>query len=48
MLLLALLVLAWGLNWVIAKMTLEYVTPVWVTALRLLPACALFFVLCLV
>jgi drug/metabolite transporter (DMT)-like permease len=47
MLLLALLVLAWGLNWVIAKMTLEYVTPVWVTALRLLPACALFFVLCL-
>ncbi len=47
MLLLALLVLAWGLNWVIAKMTLEYVTPIWVTALRLLPACALFFVLCL-
>ena len=47
MLLLALLVLAWGLNWVIAKMSLEYVTPVWVTALRLLPACALFFVLCL-
>lgn len=47
MLLLLLLVLAWGGNWVIAKMSLAYVTPVWVTALRLLPACALFFLLCL-
>lgn len=47
MLLLFLLVLAWGGNWVIAKMSLAYVTPVWVTALRLLPACALFFLLCL-
>jgi len=46
-LLLVLLVLIWGVNWVIAKMSLAYVTPVWVTALRLLPACALFFVLCL-
>jgi drug/metabolite transporter (DMT)-like permease len=45
--LLVLLVIAWGFNWVIAKMSLQYVTPVWVTALRLLPACALFFVLCL-
>lgn len=42
-----LLVLAWGVNWIIAKMSLQYVTPIWVTALRLLPACALFFVLCL-
>jgi len=46
--LLVLLVIAWGVNWVITKMTLEYVSPVWVTALRLLPACAIFFVLCLV
>lgn len=45
--LLFLLVLAWGFNWVIAKMSLQYVTPIWVTALRLLPACALFFALCL-
>lgn len=45
--LLMLLVLIWGSNWVIAKMSLAYVPPVWVTALRLLPACAIFFVLCL-
>lgn len=46
--LLVLLVLIWGVNWIIAKMSLAYVSPIWVTALRLLPACALFFVLCLV
>jgi len=45
--LLVLLVLSWGFNWIFAKMTLEYVSPVWVTTLRLLPACALFFALCL-
>ncbi len=47
LILLVLLVLAWGVNWIIAKMSLQYVTPVWVTTLRLLPACALFFGLCL-
>ena len=46
-LLLALLVLIWGVNWVIAKMSLAYISPIWVTALRLLPACVLFFGLCL-
>lgn len=45
--LLVLLVLSWGFNWIFAKMTLEYVSPVWVTTLRLLPACLLFFALCL-
>ena len=45
-LLLALLVWIWGVNWVIAKMSLAYISPIWVTALRLLPACALFFSLC--
>ncbi|MBZ1350547.1 DMT family transporter [Alcaligenaceae bacterium LF4-65] len=45
-LLLALLVLIWGVNWVIAKMSLAYISPIWVTALRLLPACVLFFSLC--
>lgn len=45
--LLVLLVLAWGFNWIFAKMSLEYVSPIWVTSMRLLPACALFFVLCL-
>lgn len=45
--LLVLLVLIWGFNWIFAKMTLEYVSPVWVTTMRLLPACALFFLLCM-
>lgn len=44
--LLCLLVMAWGVNWVIAKMSLQYVSPIWATTLRLLPACAIFFVLC--
>jgi drug/metabolite transporter (DMT)-like permease len=46
--LLLLLVVIWGVNWIITKMSLAFVSPIWVTALRLLPACALFFALCLV
>jgi drug/metabolite transporter (DMT)-like permease len=47
MLLLALLVVIWGLNWVVAKKSLEFVTPVWVTAIRLVPMCIIFFIVCL-
>ena len=46
--LLVLLVMAWGGNWVIAKTSLQYVSPIWVTSLRLLPACVIFFVLCMI
>ena len=45
--LLALLVIIWGVNWVIAKKSLEFVSPIWVTAFRLVPACLIFFVLCI-
>jgi len=45
-LLLALLVVIWGVNWVAAKKSLEFVSPVWVTALRLVPMCFIFFVVC--
>jgi len=47
MLLLALLAVIWGLNWVAAKKSLEFVSPVWVTAFRLVPMCIIFFVVCL-
>ena len=47
-LLLALLVVIWGVNWIAAKKSLEFVSPVWVTALRLVPMCFIFFVVCLV
>ena len=46
-LLLALLVLIWGVNWIAAKKSLEFVSPVWVTAFRLVPICIIFFVVCL-
>ncbi len=46
-LLLALLVVIWGLNWVLAKKSLEFVSPVWVTAFRLVPVCIMFFVICI-
>ena len=46
-LLLALLVVIWGLNWVMAKKSLEFVSPVWVTAFRLVPVCIVFFVMCI-
>jgi drug/metabolite transporter (DMT)-like permease len=46
-LLLALLVLIWGVNWIAAKKSLEFVSPVWVTAFRLVPMCIIFFVVCL-
>lgn len=47
MLLLALLAVIWGLNWVVAKKSLEFVSPVWVTAFRLVPMCMVFFIVCL-
>jgi drug/metabolite transporter (DMT)-like permease len=47
MLLLALLAMIWGLNWVVAKKSLEFVSPIWVTAFRLVPMCIIFFVVCL-
>jgi drug/metabolite transporter (DMT)-like permease len=47
-LLLALLVLIWGVNWIAAKKSLEFVSPVWVTAFRLVPMCIIFFGVCLV
>jgi drug/metabolite transporter (DMT)-like permease len=46
-LLLALLVVIWGVNWVVAKKSLEYVSPIWVTAFRLVPMCIIFFVVCI-
>ena len=46
-LLLFCLVLIWGVNWVIAKKSLDFVQPIWVTAFRLVPACFLFFVMCI-
>jgi len=44
-LLLALIILLWGANWPIMKIGLEYIPPVWFTAIRLLFGAACLFVL---
>jgi len=46
--LLAALILAWGLNWVSNKATLEYVTPIWATFFRTAPALLIMLILCAV
>lgn len=46
--LLAALILAWGLNWVSNKATLEYVSPVWATFFRTGPALLIMLFLCAV
>ncbi|MEI2414733.1 DMT family transporter [Orrella sp. JC864] len=46
-LLLAFVVAAWGANWSVSKALLDYVSPLWATALRALLACAGLWLLCL-
>lgn len=42
----AIVIFAWGLNWTVVKLTLEYMTPLWLAALRSgLAAVVLFFVM---
>ena len=38
-LLLAIVICAWGLNWTVGKTVLQHVSPVWATTLRMVPAC---------
>lgn len=44
--LLAALILAWGLNWVSNKATLDYVPPIWATFFRTGPALLIMLILC--
>ncbi len=42
----AIVILAWGLNWTVAKLTLQYMSPLWMTAFRgALAAVVLLFVM---
>lgn len=42
----AIVIFAWGLNWTVVKLTLEYMTPLWLAAFRSgLAAVVLFFVM---
>ncbi len=42
----AIVIVAWGLNWTVAKLTLQFMTPLWMTAIRAgLAALVLLFVM---
>ncbi|WP_209545774.1 DMT family transporter [Variovorax sp. 1615] len=43
-LLLAIVIAAWGVNWSVGKVVLEHVTPIWATTLRMVPACIVLWV----
>jgi drug/metabolite transporter (DMT)-like permease len=47
-LLLAIVILAWGLNWTVGKAVLQYLPPIWATAMRTVPACLMLWVYFLV
>jgi len=44
--LMCIVILAWGINWSVGKIVLDYLTPIWATALRTLPACLAVWMLC--
>ncbi|CAM4006414.1 DMT family transporter [Bordetella muralis] len=46
-LLLAVVIGAWGINWTVGKAVLHYLPPIWATALRMVPACVALWALCL-
>jgi drug/metabolite transporter (DMT)-like permease len=46
-LLLAVVIGAWGINWTVGKSVLHYLPPIWATALRTVPACVALWALCL-
>ncbi|MGB6104049.1 MAG: DMT family transporter [Pusillimonas sp.] len=44
--LLCVVIMAWGANWSVGKAVLEYLPPIWATALRTVPACLAVWLLC--
>lgn len=46
-LLLAALVLGWGFNWIVNKLTLQYVPPIWAVVFRTAPACLIYWIACI-
>lgn len=48
LLLLAALVVGWGFNWIVNKITLQYVPPIWAVVFRTVPACLIYWVACVV
>ncbi|NYT57558.1 DMT family transporter [Alcaligenaceae bacterium] len=44
--LMSIVILAWGINWSVGKVVLDYLPPVWATALRTIPACVAVWLLC--
>ena len=45
-LLLTIVIAAWGINWTVGKAVLQHLPPIWATALRMAPACLALWVLC--
>ena len=45
--LLAIVIVAWGINWTVNKAVLHHLPPIWATALRMVPACIALWLLCL-
>lgn len=46
-LLLLALVVGWGFNWIVNKITLQYVPPIWAVVFRTAPACLIYWVACI-
>ena len=46
LLLLLLLIVVWGTNWITLKLALEYVPPIWSVFFRTFPACLIFWTVC--
>lgn len=44
--LLGVVIVAWGANWSVGKAVLDYLPPIWATALRTVPACLALWLLC--
>lgn len=44
--LMGVVIVAWGLNWSVGKAVLDYLPPIWATALRTVPACLALWLLC--
>ena len=47
-LLLAIVIVAWGLNWTVGKAVLHYLPPIWANAMRTVPACVMLWMFFLV
>jgi drug/metabolite transporter (DMT)-like permease len=47
-LLLAIVIVAWGFNWTVGKAVLQYLPPIWATAMRTVPACLMLWAFFLV